>query len=388
MKALHIYISLLLVGSLLTSCSHKKKAVEEFATDFAEKVEDNQLEQLEKSYPDIEYADSVAIDFDKKALSVEEGDMDGEFVIDYGDGTSMTVKIDDNDKITVVESTGLFKYPKQKLEFARKTGAIKKSYNDAEMAEAMNNFDDMVSFLYEENAKTRKNAIKNLGYTITKNITFAMEEGRGYYTLKNTTDRPISGSEYTVTWTYTYMGCGMVDSSHKTEKGKDIPANGTVRFNFSFTGHEDATLSNIVMKQLSQDEFLSTYTPTGDEYKRFMETVKPQKKTPVRKGDKNALSDGPYTIVGKIGGKYAVHISLDKGMKTGSYYYDKNGANATLALTITNFNRQTGKLTMEERNDKGEITGTFTGTLTPDSYKGEMTAFNGKTHSFDMKVEQ
>lgn len=43
---------------------------------------------------------------------------------------------------------------------------------------------------------------------------------------------------------------------------------------------------------------------------------------------------------------------------------------------------------MDEKNDKGEITETFIGTLSSDSYNGKMSSFQGKTYNFDLKVTE
>lgn len=73
-------------------------------------------------------------------------------------------------------------------------------------------------------------------------------------------------------------------------------------------------------------------------------------------------------------------------MKKGTYYYDKYGPSNTLQLVVKAFNPNTGDLTLEETNDKAEVTGTFIGKLSDTSYTGTMTAYTGKTYNFDLKI--
>lgn len=382
-KKTQTFLAVAFVAAMMVSCSGKEKKVADFATDFAHKVQTGQMYSLKMVYPQIENADSVAINFVADSLRVEKTDEKGIFKVNYGSGVTAVVKMDDNGQMSIAETKGVFAYPKAKEKFAEKVGALKGEFNDVEKAKRMAIVDLIAEDIYEDYSSRRKNAIVNLGFTITRDIMFAMEAGEGYYTLKNTTDMPIKGSEYTITWNDYYMGWGHDESKYRTQTGKDIPANGTVRIPSQFTGHEGSNLSKITMKELSNEEFMDTYTPVGNEYEAYVKEHGDDVKNVTKK-----LHDGPYKIKGKLGGKYAVHITIEKGMKTGSYYYDKNGSGATLALKVQDFNPKTGKLILEEQNDKGQVTGTFNGTLSSTSYIGQMTSFQGKTYDFDMEVTE
>lgn len=135
------------------------------------------------------------------------------------------------------------------------------------------------------------------------------------------------------------------------------------------------------MKELSNEEFMAGYTPVGNEYEAYVKEHGDEVSAAGKK-----LSDGPYHIQGKLGGKYAVHITLDRGMKQGSYYYDKMGPSARLELKVLDFNPKTGKLILEEHNDMGQVTGTFTGTLSSTGFVGQMTSYQGKIYDFNMTV--
>lgn len=99
-------------------------------------------------------------------------------------------------------------------------------------------------------------------------------------------------------------------------------------------------------------------------------------------GDDTIQTD--MVLEGKIGGKYPIHMTLNGDRTGGSYYYDKSGPDNCLTLYVTDYDAATGLLKMEERNDKGEVTGRFEGRLTAKSYVGTLTLTNGKEFTFDL----
>lgn len=102
----------------------------------------------------------------------------------------------------------------------------------------------------------------------------------------------------------------------------------------------------------------------------------------IAEGDDTIQTD--MVLEGKIGGKYPIHMTLNGDRTGGSYYYDKYGPDNCLTLYVTDYDATTGLLKMEERNDKGEVTGRFEGRLTAKSYVGTLTLTNGKEFTFDL----
>lgn len=379
----HFSLSLAIASAAITfaSCSDPgEKAMTDFSQTFAHYVNDNRTDSVIAVYPAAELAEEMSIDYNPDSVTVTKTETEGLYHINYGNGTSIIVETRENSLPTVIQSHGLFKYPEEKIKFATATGAIKNDMTDEKLAKTMVNVDNMATSLFNDYVASRKNAVKNMGATITKEIEFMMDEGKGYYTLKNTTDQPISGDEYSITWKHTYMGSGIEDVTRKIEPGKDIPENGTARIPFSFSGHSYSEIQAITMNTPSQETFFKNYKPTGKEYKTYIS----------ENGEDNAkaqkLGNGPYELAGKLGTKLAIHVNLEKGMKKGTYYYDKYGPSNTLQLVVKSFNPNTGDLTLEETNDKAEVTGTFIGKLSNESYTGKMTAYTGKTYNFDLKV--
>ncbi|MCM1378056.1 MAG: hypothetical protein NC097_07005 [Clostridium sp.] len=384
MKKIGIIVSFALLMCMIVSCADKKeKMVREFSENFAQQVGNNELDSLKMIYPAIEMADSLALEFNADSLGVEKTEKEDIYLVSFNKDAKMKVKVSEDGRMTVVETIGLFQYPQSKKKFAEKVGAFKKNSNptDVQMAEIMDNIDGLRMKLFDEFVTRRKSAIKNLGFTTTKEPMFGMDEGKGYYTLKNTTDQPIKGDEYTITWEYYYIGFGVEESNHKIEKGVDIPANGTTRVPSSFSMHGGGNIANITMNTPTEEDFFEKFIPKGNEYAEYVKTLDPTT------GDRGRLSDGPYKIKGKLGGKYPIHMTINKGMRDGSYYYDKSGPNNSLTLTVNVFNKRTGEIKLDERNAKGEITGTFSGTLTPSTFVGEMKAYTGKIYNFNLEVE-
>lgn len=377
-------ISVGLICSLLVlfgvSCS-KQKQVREFAERFAGYVDKEQRDSILSVYPGAEYAEEYQLTWNADSVKIDKGDNDNEYNIRFGSGVSMLVKVRDDGKIDVLSSHGLFKYSENKLKFAEKTGALGKTMTDEQLAKRMIQVDAMSTELFNDFVKSRKNAIQNLGFTVTYEPQFGMETGTGYYTLRNTTDETIGGDEYDITYSGWECWAGMEERTWTDiVPGKDIPPHGTVQLPEQFSYHHNRDLKSVTMHTPSQESFFKHYQPTGDEYSEYVrihgdEVVK-----------KETLRNGPYTLAGKLGGKYAIHINLDKGMKYGTYYYDKNGPKHTLDLSVKAFNNRTGELTLEESNDKGEVTGNFVGVLTEESYIGKMTSFQGKTYDFTLRV--
>lgn len=380
--------SVLLAGCIcmtaltLSSCNSKEKKVREFTDRFAGFVEDNERDSILAYYPKAELIDTLSLDYDPADLKIEKGEKDGQFIVNFGDDKNMTVKVSDTGKIKIVESNGLIKVSKAKLKFAKATGAMKNVKNDADLAKHLIIVDNLSTELFNKYVEKHKNAVVNLGYTTTYSPMYGMEEGKGYYTLRNNSDEDLTPDDYNITWSSEWMYAGMDNQGSKTEvkPGVAIKAHGTAQIPSSFTWHYSEDIKAITMRTPSQDEFFEKYQPTGDEYADYVAAHGDDVEASAK------LGEGPYDMAGVIGKNMKIHLHLDKGMKEGSYYYDKNGANATLSLKVKSFNRNTGELTLEEYNNRGDITGNFVGTLTTEGYTGKMTAFSGKSYNFTLKI--
>lgn len=377
----------------LASCSDRKDDVKKFAIDFGDKVSQNNLDSVRLLYPDAEDADSLALDFYEGDITIENGDTENEYIVTYNEKASMVVKMYDDGKIKVKNSRGLFAYPQDDIAFAKAVGGIKGRMNDKEVAEVMGNMVGLKSKLFQQYVDSRKNALQVLPYV---NSYCEGEYCEGYYPIKNNSAEPFEAGSYTVNIKeYVYS---TDETFRKTRQGSSIPAYGTANFKVE-TCESDIKVTGVNIPTPPMSQFLKFYTPTGNEYKEYManSSIGMGSVSGPGSGSGNnlgsgsrdgKLGDGPYHIVGKIGGKYGIHMTIDKGMKTGLYYYDKKGPANQLVLTVTDFNKKTGQITLEERDSKGMVTGTFVGVLSTTNFSGVMTVTsNGKTYNFDLKVQ-
>lgn len=386
MKKYQLLSGCILCFGMLIACfgckQGEEKAVREYSTNFALKAQANQLDSLSEIYPFLEYADSVYINFDADSLKVESAG-DGLYKVTFNSTSSMLVKYAEDGKMTITETTGIMAWPQESMSFANSIGGIKGEMNDSARLIVMNNLDAVKSALFNDYVHSRKNAIKVGNVKITHEAMYGMDEGRGYVNLINTTDKEIRGEEYVIDEKHYYCHMGYEGSSHYTQKGKDIPANGIVKHNFSYSGHGCIENINVIMKTPSVEEFLAGYTPKGDEWANYAK-AHPE----ALRLNKEKLANGPYEITGKIGGKYAITMHLNQGMQEGEYYYNNQGKNNTLKLDIKSFNPRTGAIVIEETAPDGKKTGAFTGTLTQNSFKGTMSVNNGQAYDFDLNVNR
>lgn len=126
---------------------------------------------------------------------------------------------------------------------------------------------------------------------------------------------------------------------------------------------------------------MATSCSKNDENKSDSETIVEKVKEVVEEEVEAPKTDMKY--VGKINGKYAVHMIVGANRKTGAYYYDKSGVKNYMRLRINKFDEAAGTFSADEFNDKGERTGSFEGKITPEGIEGEATfETSGKTMPF------
>lgn len=367
-----------IVAVLLTACSDKgKDAAAAFAPKFAQWAQTGQTDSIVAAYPVAEMAQTFTLTpadaSDAKVAKSGDG-----YAITYPSGATVNVVVDEAGNVKIVSSNGLFKFDETKRVFAERIGALKDAETDSALAVAMDMSDAIAAWLLEGEVAKRKNAIRVSGPTITYDPEFALDEGKGYYTLTNTTDASIAANEYTISVVWEAMREGT--TSRKIEKSVNLAPGESYKWHFDFNYYYGPNKPVVTMSLPSQEDFIANYQPRGDEYSRYV-AEHPQGSASVER-----LGKGPYELKGKLGGKMAIHMNLHKGMENGSYYYDKYGASHPLSLTVKSFSPRTGKLTLDERNEKGEVTGTFEGTLTPKDYTGTMTSHSGKTYQFHLEV--
>ena len=110
---------LIVQAACMASCTDAKKEVKMFATDFATLVSHNQKDSLLAVWPDVAKADSLALTFNPDSIKVEPTQTEGQFKVNFGNA-DMIVAVAEDGKMTVGETNGLFAWPEEKLQFAKK----------------------------------------------------------------------------------------------------------------------------------------------------------------------------------------------------------------------------------------------------------------------------
>lgn len=275
MRSLFSFIIIALGGILLTACGGKKATPEEevrnYGKYFVEKLAANQLDSLKAGYPDIVKADSIVPVQSDSIMVVESAP--GEYDMTLAEGIMLKVSRSDDGTISVTESKGLFAFPADKIDIAKKTGMWDESLSDVQLNERMQDEEFFKSI--EKRSKTNTNNLISVGkMVVTKDWPgFEMQSGSGYFPLKNNTDMPISGSDYQVVikMENSYSG----ETWTTTESGKDLSPQGSARINVQFNPRNTPDKASIKYK-VSESELKTKLTPdfTGDEYQKYIDSKK------------------------------------------------------------------------------------------------------------------
>lgn len=280
MKKLMSFCALLLIMSVgVISCGNKispEDEVRNYGKYFLEKLSANQLDSLKASYPDITKADSIVPVQSDTIIVVES--VPGNFDMTLAKGITLKVTRSEDGNISVTESKGLFAFPADKMDIAQKTGLTNDSISDKVLADRMKD-KDFFEYINKQ-VEQKKNSILSFSkrLTVTKSPMYMMDSGSGYYTITNNTDKDIKGSDYNMIFKYTYIGyipgVGTMPSNTSIEKGKDIPAKGSIRITRYFSGHDGIEFKGIKIN-IPDEEVIAKYVPfTGKEYQEYLNTKK------------------------------------------------------------------------------------------------------------------
>ena len=142
-------VSFMVGGMLLSSCDGGKKLTPEdevrnYGKNFVEKLSANQLDSLTASYPDLVNAESLVPVQSDTILVAETAP--GQFNVTLAEGITLKVNRSDDGNITVTESKGLFTFPDDKIELAKKTGMWDDNLSDDQLNDRLKD-DDFFDYL-------------------------------------------------------------------------------------------------------------------------------------------------------------------------------------------------------------------------------------------------
>lgn len=270
----NLIISIPLLGAILTSCNTGAKPTPEeevrnYGKYFVEKLNASQLDSLKAAYPDLVNADSI-VPVNSDTILIAET-MPGQYNLTLTDGVTLKISRDEDGNISVIESKGLFAFPADKVDIAKKTGMWDDNLSDARLHERMKD-EDFYKWL--NNQKT----IKTSDILALGNTSSDISSGIGFRDVINKTDHEIKGSDYQVirTWEDENPNGGdyIVTKGSEVLPGKDIPPHGKVKFEYYFGNHLSQEIKSIKLK-LTPEQIQERLAPyTGNEYQEYQNSKK------------------------------------------------------------------------------------------------------------------
>lgn len=366
-----IYASAIIASMAMVSCggSEMKRATA-FAIDVATKVSNNQKDSVVMLYPDAVKADSLALSFTAENVTIKPNEAMNSFVADFGDGKELIFDKVGEDKLVVTSSKGLFAYPANDVEFAKKTGMWDKSLNDAELADRMVEIDEFRAYL-QKTVEVQKPLVLSKGRVASKGEPMTFEySATNQYTITNISNQFISGSDYEVvmkgvTYPANPFWAEMTTNWVKREKGGDLAPGASVVVSFKTDWYDEINSTIIVYKLSDEQQFEKFFVPQGDEFDRYLETVTPADgNTPSAATEK----DGKIKLLGKLNGKQGIKFELDKNFN-GFMYYTSQGYNTEIKI----LGNQIGDRLILEESTNGNHTGTYSGTFDGKVFQGTFT---------------
>ena len=104
----------------LASCDDQMKEARQFAEEFSTAVTSGDSTTLNRIYPDASKADSLALNYVADSLQLEPNATGDTLQIRFSPDVSVTAVKDGEGKYSVIGSHGLFAYPPERLEYAKK----------------------------------------------------------------------------------------------------------------------------------------------------------------------------------------------------------------------------------------------------------------------------
>lgn len=249
----HISIMSITVMLFLASCTETK--MKRFAEDFAMAVQNDDTTAIAKIYPGAEVAEQIDVNVIKDSLSVEE--CADTFIVNLDGKSSISIIKADENGLRIVDSHGLFSYPKERMDFALKTGWIKPEMSDMKIAEQ-----------FADTLFTEYLAKKYIG-RLKSQLTVRVNEGSDYYLnhwitakILNESEFEIKGRDYEVTVSFGVQ--------RKTFSGKDIKPSQTQVFTLKVAPAECKGKADVKFLISDADILARYFIPEGNEYEHYL----------------------------------------------------------------------------------------------------------------------
>ena len=347
--------------------------VRAFAGKFIQFVKSNNHDSIVAMYKGLEGLDVRFAELGEEINVEEDADSPGTFKVTIGDADFMVERAQDG-TMTITKSHGLLVYDASKIDFARKTGQFKDGLNDVEQAQRMcdEGFDEYL--LSKVNSKM-KGGLRIIGHKTYGDEYYDGEwmSAQGIiFTIKNNLDVAMPGSAYSVIYKSGYWG-DMSSAQTEVIPGRDIEPNGTVTVRSTRLGPdmESDDKWSIRINDVSPEQLLEAYSPTGTEFDEYLSTKKSEREN-INAGSDDGIS-GNY--VGEVGGSGCeMLIYGNEGTYTMSYDNDKR-----------TLKRQS--IGVYKAYKYGKFSGTFRGKFSNGTYKGRFYNPKGASSPFSLNLD-
>lgn len=273
-KFTRIFLLLPLSLLILFGCG-KSKNLKEFGETFAGYVNSNEMDSVLNVYSIANFDSLAQLPTD----SIEVSEEDGEYKISFGEGKWIKVEISKKGRIEVIESNGVAAFPEENLALAIGSGMFSATKPDVEKQTLLRD-SAYFEWLHNKIEAQANSKIKVTPGPMQSIPRYVCEGwiGKMNITLTNTTDNPIAGSEYAVTYTMKESnGCtGYDERTYYTtgsHQGMDL-APGESK-SFTLSRGEVYNFFNFKIAPKNKEEFYKGgYEPTGNEYREYLQTQK------------------------------------------------------------------------------------------------------------------
>ncbi len=235
--------TLALAAALLSSCGSGKptpqEAVRQYVVSFVNAARSGNADSIAAYYAGAEGAKLAPIDITDDAIEVPEPGSDGTVTVKLGDKQLIVTYTPE--KTAIVDSKNLFAFSDEDMEFARNTGMLDDKTLDVELRKRLSDtgFRD---WLAPTAAQKVKENVKPGGFT--NRWVQGQYEGENCWEcfVSNSNPVEISGQDYSLRYKVTCAYEIPPSISYETDKGKNLPADGNVKFTEG-GGTDDYTIS-------------------------------------------------------------------------------------------------------------------------------------------------
>lgn len=250
---------------MFTSCENYKE-VKQFAADFADVIKGGDRAKIIELYPDLGESDSLSVAFNADSVSVEETEVENQFVVQLNSNQSMTVEKNEEGKFHVLKSKGLFVFAPELMEFCKALGCYDTTLCDKENAERMRD-PVFVDYLNEKAGEIIKNKVH-----VKQNIYYTdYYIGKVDVAISNETGFDLPKGSYVVKAKEYFQGDGPAFLQSIHEYSEDI-AKGEIGHYIVPVTIDDLTRveASLEVKRVDMDMLQKIYRPTGNEYQDYL----------------------------------------------------------------------------------------------------------------------